>query len=474
MIVSSFFIPFHYTLLAEAEMEDIKEIIITSDEDIGFYGSMIIDDELHFIYATNCRDNTKLCHYSIQSGKIKKRDIIDVAFSIGNDFSFSATSDQSFYFTYKVSTKNETTDLYTHEYYCYYFDALTNKGEKIHLLDVTKYFSLDNSNPDVLGVELVNNKTIFLIDSITYTQSTTDIIAINLEQNIETTHTYIESGRLEHISSCYNTNNDCAYFIYYECNSDGNDFRLYKYNFTSCSLTFSANCSFSHLDFLTRAGKLLYDQVTDSKYFICPLDYAGSDSTTEFALFEYNSTASTFNLSSITDDAFATFSTKTGVGFETENEYYNAIINNSLLSIIYRKSVAHSDLNQLALITYPLDDSEDWNYVNLNLGDNINPFHSRFIYDATSKTYCDSYLIGYIYEDSPYHPIAAEGKIITSFGIYGPYANDISKPYFIRAINSTYYWLIITSSIIVPITLGGVGYYYLRRYKQKQKNKEEN
>lgn len=459
------------SILINASSENITDLIITSDE-FGFYGCSLINDEFHFIYATNHRDDTNLIHFSVDDGKVIKKTIIEeTSFSISKKTFLTTSSDQSFYFTYAISIKNETTQQYDHRYFCYYYNTSSNEEQKIFLADVTNYIypGLVYSTPELSGVSfLENNQAIFLLTSYNLNLNITDVIVMKLEQNTITTQTYVELGKLERVTSVYDSNNKCAYFLFYDAGFE-NNFRLYEYNFTSNSLTNYSNCSFSHPDYSIRRGRLLFDQMTEKFYFICSIH-----SDTNFALFEYNTTTSTFNLTSITENAYATTNSGSGVlsYIDREHQYFDVYINNSVLKVIYRKSVAHSEIRQLALINYSLDNDE-WDY--LDIGIDLNFFHSRFIYNSTSRNYLDSYLIGYVYEDHyPYHSFGGISNLISSIGIYGQYANNINKHYSIRAIKSTYYWLIIVSSIVIPLTLGGVGYYYIRHYKQKRTNKEEN
>ncbi len=472
MIANYLITPLFLDYSQGVDSDNVSNFLITSDE-FGFYGCSLINDDLHFIYATNHRDDTNLIHFSVDNGKVIKKTIIEeTSFSISKKTFLTTSSDQSFYFTYAISIKNETTQQYDHRYFCYYYNTSSNEEQKIFLADVTNYIysGLAYTTPDLLGCNVLeNNQAVFLLTSYNLNLNTTDVIAMKLEQNTKTVQTYVKPGKLEDVSSCYNSNNNSAYFLYFETGED--NFRLYEYNFTSNSLTNYSNCSFSHPDYSIRRGRLLFDQMTEKFYFICSIH-----SDTNFALFEYNTTTSTFNLTSITENAYATTNSGSGVlsYIDREHQYFDVYIDNSVLELIYRKSIAHSEIRQLALINYSLDNDE-WDYFNLDLGNDLNAFHSRFIYDSTSRNYLDSYLIGYVYEDnSPYHSFGGISNLIASFGIYGSYANNINKPYSIRAIKSTYYWLIITSSIVIPLTLGGVGYYYIHRYKQKRTSREEN
>lgn len=456
---------------------NISNLVVTSD-DLGLCGTSLINDELHFIYISDHKDETDLIHFVVENDKvIKKTIIVDNSFSLGKKYFYTASSNQSFYFAYGISIEN-TPEYDNHQYSCYYYNSASNEGETIFLADVSYYHNLDleYSTPHILGVNVLDNdQAIFLLNSYSITKNTTDIITINLNQLTNTTNVFVEPGKLEDVSSCYNSNNNSAYFLYFETGED--KYRLYEYDFLSHSLT-NYNCSFSHTNYLIRGGRLLFDQITEKLYLICTL-HGSSNSPTEFALFEYNSTSSTFNLTSVTGSAYATLDTRIDpyVNFYTDNEHddFDALIINSQLSIIYRKSVAHTELRQLALINYSLDNNDDWNYFDLVLDSNQNPIHSRFIYDFASETYLDSYLIGYSYQDhSPYHSFGGENKIVSSLGICGSFVTDFNNPYSIRTIKSSNYWLIIASSIVIPLTLGGFCYYYIHRYKQKRTSREEN
>lgn len=453
--------------------ENVSDILVTCNNEFGFYNGIIIGNELHFIYASDYKDKTELAHYCVENGKVLRKDIVqNKGFYLINEICLSVLVDQSFYLVYLSTQENDSTQLYDHNYYCYYFDGISNEAEKNLLINVNEYVYSDftYANPELLGVKLLNDEAVFLLSSYKSQSNTTDIIAISLEQTTKTTQKYIVDGKLLDIASCFSNSNDCAYFLYENIQLE-NNYQLFEYNFTSYSLSNYANCTFSHPNYSIRSGTLVCDPLSNSKYFVCPLSYS---SATDFALFEYNSSTSSFNLKSTTNNAYATFShPNEDLRYETKPKNYDVIINNSKLSLIYRNSVPHAGITQMSLITYPIDGSEDWNYVNLDLGDNVNLFYASFLYNSTAEEYLDSYLIGIIYRDhSPYHSFGGLTNIVSSIGIYGSYATDISKPYFIRAIKTTYFWLIIASSIIVPLTLGGVFYIYIRRYKRKQKSQQ--
>ncbi len=481
-LISYLFIsPFMISFAQGKEFLSVSNLIVTGD-DLGLCGSYLIDNQLHFIGISDHKDSTKLSHFFIEDGEVVEKELLEEkGFYPERQYFFTSTMEKSFYFAYALSVKNETTQEYNREFWCYYYNSTSNESQKIFLIDGTNYLIDYRSTPSILGVNILdNNQAIYLLTSYNILGNKTDIIVFDLNQTKKTTNKYIEYGMLEDISSCYNPNNNSAYFLYFDTGKD--NYRLYEYDFLTHSLTNYSNCSFSNPGYnikgSIRVGRLLYNQLTDNIYLLCTLS-ASTSSPTEFALFEYNSTSSTFNLTSVSESAYVTLNTRIdpNVRFYTYKglEIFDAYIHNSQLSIIYRKSTAHSEFRQIALINYSLTINGDWNYINLNLESNLNPFHSRFIYNCTSNSYLDSYLLGYAYNDhSQYHSFGGDNNIISSLGIYGIYANDISKPYFIRAIKSPYYWLIITSSIIIPIIFGGVGYYYFHRYKKKQKSREEN
>lgn len=48
--------------------ENVKELVINSDKGVGYYGSTMIYDNIHFLYASENNDKTILGHYCIDNG----------------------------------------------------------------------------------------------------------------------------------------------------------------------------------------------------------------------------------------------------------------------------------------------------------------------------------------------------------------------------------------------------------------------
>ncbi|HUT82735.1 MAG TPA: hypothetical protein VMZ29_16185 [Candidatus Bathyarchaeia archaeon] len=456
--------------------ENFSDILVTCNDEFGFYNGVAIGNNRHFIYLSNYNDKGELIHYSVENGKVMEKNIIQKdGFYINREIYLSVLKDQSFYLIYLASEENESTRLYDHNLYTYYYDDLSNEAEKILLINVNEYFILENhyANPELLGVNILNDEVVFLLSSYNTMLNTTDIYVINLKQATKTIQKYNIDGKFTPSLSCFNDLTNCAYFLYY--NLLGN-YQFFEYNFTSHTFSDYANCSFSHPSYSLGKGRLLCDPASDNMFFVCPL--SSLSSSTDFVLFEYNSTTSSFNLTSTTTNAYASFLYPDSSGeltYESIPEHYDTIIDNSQLAILYCKKIAHSGATQLAFASFSLDESAEWEYTDLSLGDNVNVFHASFIYNSTANDYLDSYLVGYIYSnDSPYHNFGGLTSIISAIGVYGPYVVGIKNPYFIRALYSTSFWLIIASATIIPVILGGVGYYFIRRHIGKKRHSGNN
>ncbi|MHA1865783.1 MAG: hypothetical protein ACTSVB_07360, partial [Candidatus Heimdallarchaeaceae archaeon] len=445
--------------------------------DIGFYGAIVFNDSTHFLYSSGKKDIYELTHYTIGEGIVKVKSSVEENFK-NYDTSLSISMQSKFFFAYHQSIENESSPYdYDHYFYCYIYDSLTQTSKKLLLLNVNEYIFGDWTSPALFAPKIVNNNTVFFITSSNTQFKTTDIFAISIEDFSFKKQKMVINKRLDVISSYFNSRDNSVYVLFEDLDNS-TQYYLYQYNFTDYSFNLSANCTFSYLNIsksVIRCGRLLFNDYTDDLIFISTKSTSGSLDLREFVVQNFNWSNSTFVFFDESKDALLSSSSPisgSGVAFFSNNEYFDAFIENNHLKLIYLSPKPHSSLKESVIATRSLNVSETWSYDRLTLQDDLNPFHSSFIYNSTSNSYLDSFSLFCIIKDPPYKTFS-KNDIVTSLMIYGDFAEQINKPYLVNLMYSSTYRLLIIGFGGAVISLASAFFYMFKRIKNKNKRIEK-
>ena len=457
-------------ILAVSTPMSLNNIVVTSNREFGIYGGMVGTNNIHLIYASIQQYKKDLIHFSVEEGKVKKN-IIQEEFYLNNEICFSAFADQSFSVAYLATEENKSNQRYDHNYYYYYYNATTNFSRKIFLLNVNEYvYSNYYYNPELLGIRFLNNENVFLLTSISSESKATEVISLKIKGTTVNKQTFTLNGKITPVSSCYATTLNCAYFLFKNLTAE-DDYLFIPFNFTTQTFMSPINISFSYLNYEINSGRLLFDQTTGKFFYFLPTSIGYSS---EFALFEYNKTIHTFVLQGTTTNAYGIFGQciTNEIYYETAPKFFDVAMNGSEVSLLYLRNVPHIGPRLYRGCYNLTEDNPSWNFVDLGLDENYEPFYSSFSWNINTQEVIDSYLLGFIYGNaSPYHSIGGGSKIISAISVLGPAASQIKKPFFIKAISIVYFRLIITASIITPsILIGSLTFYFLKKKRQRESN----
>ncbi|NHK32223.1 MAG: hypothetical protein FK730_12775 [Asgard group archaeon] len=458
IIFNIIIIPYLFCSSNQTNLITFNDLIITSDINIGYYGSVIFDKDLHIICATQAiNKGNSLVHYVINDNFVKPMNFIVKDFTWKSKLTLSS-SEKILYLAYKVSTWNETTQSFYEKYFCYYYDLQLKKGCTISWPIMTQ------STSDIFTVNNFKKNALFLITNY-INPSLIELIFINQNHNTTISSKISESDSLNLISLCSSENKNCTY-VFFEKEKDS-EYKLSQFNCSTYTWSTLANCSFlpSTSGYLIRSGRILYDDIIENFYFVCP---KGQFENCEFSIFELNSTSSCFELLTTTQNSYSFLHPGTQIVFYTDNVYFDVYINNRIVNIIYRTIEAHSQLKKVIYSQYSLIDQKSWNHTELDLQENLIPFHSSFIYNLTSKSYSNSFIFGCEYDDSQYHHIG-RSKSINSIGIYGNLFNYNIKPYLIHVMKTSYFWLAILGPTGFLLLSTSALFYFIKKYRKKKK-----
>lgn len=337
------------------------------------------------------------------------------------------------------------------------------------MVDVTDYiYNDDLSNPELIGVDRLNDKAIFILNSHYNYSNRTDFIVLSLSHDNVITRNFTEMVKLSLLSSCFSYDRNCAYFIAEDFENEG-IFPLLDYNCTSDELTLILNCSFNiplTSSYIFRAGRLLNDQISNVIYFVCPI---GVFENCEFALFKLNTTNSTFNLLGTTSDTHSyLYQGVRNPLFDSKYEYFDVFIIDDEIQLLSRASIPHTDQKKLIISKFLLSSGLTWTYIGLELDNTLYPFYSGFIFDSSSKQYLNSYIICYTCENSIYHSTRPK-RVISALSIYGNLFDVTFKPFLIHVMKSSYFWLAIFGPTGFLLLSSGVLFYFIKKNRKKKK-----
>ncbi|MHA1400797.1 MAG: hypothetical protein ACTSQE_10670 [Candidatus Heimdallarchaeaceae archaeon] len=460
--------------------EQVSPVIVLRNQYLGFYGTIVFNDSTHFLYASGKKNIYEVTHYAIEDGIVKVKSSVEEDFRPYDTCTCLSISKQSkFFFTYHKSIKNETSFYdYEHNYYCYVYNALTQRSKKLLLLNVNEYVYGDwTTSPILYAPKIVNNSAVFFIISSNSKLNTTGVFAISVEDFSFKKQKVVINKRVDIISCCFNSKDNSIYILFEDLDNYTQCY-LYQYNCTNYSFNLYANCTFSSPNIsksVIRGGRLLYNDYTDDLIFVSTISTSSSLDLREFLICNFNFSNSTFEFFDESKDALLSRSSPlsdSDVFFFSDNEYFDAIIENNNLKIIYLSPKPHSSLKESVVATRSLNINETWSYDRLTLQDDLNPFHSSFIYNSTSNKYLDSFSLCCIIKNPPYKP-SCKNDIVTSLMIYGNLAEQINNPYLINLMNSSTYHLLIIGFGGAVISLALAFFYMFKRIKNKNKRIEK-